>query len=196
MTLRIGSVSPSRHRERPDVLSASIRRARDSSLAMFGVVALAAGCAPGPRGSADVNRLSECLSNQPSIQYHSPPPTPQYPPMPVTYASACPSLTPDTHPVPWTVAVVASDDRQVSVYYPGGTGPCERLQRIVVSYGRTDITIDIFLGSAPQGGAGARAACSTAARAYVTNVLLSGRASGRILRSSAEGAVTPRVYHL
>lgn len=87
------------------------------------------------------------------------------------FTVACPMLI-DPHPVGWYAAVVAKDDRTVTIYFMGGIICSGLLQRVDVVETETEVTVSIYLGVARVLVPSGRGVCNASGQLFATVVRL------------------------
>lgn len=88
-----------------------------------------------------------------------------------SFTVACPMLVNPRH-IDWRTAVIAKDDRTISIYFFGGTICSGVLQRVEVAETPATVTIDLYLGVAPLVKPSEERVCDAIGHSYVAVVRL------------------------
>jgi hypothetical protein len=110
----------------------------------------------------------------------------------VIYAAPCQGLTPAGEQ-PWSMVVVAHDDKTLRVYFVGGlvSDRCDLLRNINVRQDATGISIALEAGADPT--VSPASACSAVGQSYVTEITLSDALGTRRIGGPNNAGV---IYHL
>jgi hypothetical protein len=113
-----------------------------------------------------------------------------------SFTVACLMLV-NPHPIDWSAAVVAKDDRTVSIYFLGGTICTGVLQRVEVAETQTTVTIILYLGVARPVPALPGISCDMYGQPFATVVKLADPLANRQLKTPhPAGDGYPLVSHL
>ena len=91
----------------------------------------------------------------------------------------------DPRPVAFEEAIVADDDRTITVFYWSGVEPCSVLDRVEVEPGETEVVITLFEGGDPEAQG---VACIAIAQRKAVQVVLDEPVAGRDVVDGAPSA--------
>jgi hypothetical protein len=112
------------------------------------------------------------------------------------FTLACPTLV-NPYPIDWSAAIVAKDDRTVSIYFVGGTLCTGLLQRVEVAETQTTVTVIPYLGVARPLPSLPGISCDAYGLSFATVVKLAEALGNRQLKTRRPaGDGRPFVSHL